>query len=169
MKLRALGGLLFAGVAAASIGACDDSFWNGYSSDTWDPNYDPCARYTTCGACTPVIGCGWCATNDHFGTCRSSPSTCPWSDFNWSWQPNGCSRLNAPNGSGGGTSAQGGFNSPGGGTNFINSTGVPVEAGTPKDGGSSVQVDSSQPVSTPPASSSMPADAACDGSKTQSP
>lgn len=65
---------------------------------------DPCARFTSCGACTPVNGCGWCGatgqcvsgtqTGPVRGTCASGyawlPQECP------TTQPTGTAQFGEP-------------------------------------------------------------------------
>jgi len=53
-----------------------------------NPNIDPCSAYTTCGICTPVLGCGWCAAPGDHGACSSDPDTC--APESWTWNPSGC-------------------------------------------------------------------------------
>ncbi len=62
---------------------------------------DPCARFASCGGCTPNNGCGWCPGDN---TCRNGSSNAPFNGAatcgGWVWDPNDCS--------GGGTSSSGG-------------------------------------------------------------
>ncbi len=49
-----------------------------------------CSVETTCGSCTPVLGCGWCQYEDGTGACTTSPSRCKGDTFRWSWEPSTC-------------------------------------------------------------------------------
>jgi len=51
---------------------------------------DPCTRFTSCGSCTPVRGCGWCAHGQDGGICLSDPLSCPGPKFTWTWEPSAC-------------------------------------------------------------------------------
>jgi hypothetical protein len=52
-----------------------------------------CRAYTTCGACTPVPGCGWCQPAGQ-GYCVDDPDDCDSNlEFNWTWEPAGCPRV----------------------------------------------------------------------------
>jgi hypothetical protein len=52
---------------------------------------DPCLRFASCGECTPVRGCGWCARPDAAAVCLSDPNECPGPKFTWTWEPIACS------------------------------------------------------------------------------
>jgi hypothetical protein len=50
-----------------------------------------CGAITTCGACTPVLGCGWCQYEDGKGTCATGPDACGNAKpFRWNWDPETC-------------------------------------------------------------------------------
>ena len=50
----------------------------------------PCRRFTTCGSCTPVLGCGWCSSGDK-GMCADQPNECAGAmSFAWTWESSGC-------------------------------------------------------------------------------
>jgi hypothetical protein len=51
---------------------------------------DPCLRFTSCGECTPVRGCGWCARPDAAAVCLSDPLSCPGPQFTWTWESVAC-------------------------------------------------------------------------------
>lgn len=54
---------------------------------------DPCLRFTSCGSCTPVRGCGWCTHEGDGGVdglCLSDPLSCPGPKFTWTWEPLAC-------------------------------------------------------------------------------
>src|SRR5687767_4357698 len=51
---------------------------------------DPCLRFTSCGECTPVRGCGWCARPGATAVCLSDPLSCPGPQFTWTWEPLAC-------------------------------------------------------------------------------
>jgi hypothetical protein len=83
---RLLGWFLGASTIALSLAACDAE------SDVYgDPRYeDPCLQYASCGACTPVPGCGWCFTATS-GACVSHPDECAGAtSFGWTWEKSGC-------------------------------------------------------------------------------
>jgi hypothetical protein len=76
---------------ALVVGACnggDDSSssFGGYSSY----GGDGCQQFTSCTACTPVPGCGWCFDSDGRGMCAASPDECATPAFSWTWNPSGC-------------------------------------------------------------------------------
>jgi hypothetical protein len=46
----------------------------------------PCEQFTSCGTCTPVLGCGWCQSGDK-GICTSNPDSCAGvASFSWTWE-----------------------------------------------------------------------------------
>ncbi|MGZ3452313.1 MAG: hypothetical protein ACXVEF_22075 [Polyangiales bacterium] len=50
-----------------------------------------CGALTTCGACTPVLGCGWCQYEDGRGRCTTGPESCGSTQpFRWNWDPETC-------------------------------------------------------------------------------
>jgi hypothetical protein len=63
---------------------------------------DSCQAASSCGACTPLRGCGWCAGGDGSGRCLSEPNLCSGARFTWTWEPSACSASSAD---GGGTTA----------------------------------------------------------------
>jgi hypothetical protein len=89
MLARRLGVVFFTLAAASGLGACDERWGrHGYGYPYY---YDYCREYTTCGRCTPVLGCGWCGnTTNSGGYCRSDPDLCPGSSFTWTWESSGC-------------------------------------------------------------------------------
>jgi hypothetical protein len=76
-------------VFALTVGGCiadDGSGSNG--TNTADPY--GCQRHTTCGSCTPVLGCGWCTIADK-GLCVADPDQCAAAPaFQWTWELSGC-------------------------------------------------------------------------------
>jgi hypothetical protein len=76
---------------ALVIGACnggDDSTatsFGGYAGYGGG-----CQMFTSCTACTPVPGCGWCFDSDGNGMCAPSPDECATPAFSWTWNPSGC-------------------------------------------------------------------------------
>src|SRR4051812_24993257 len=95
MIFRRWSAVLFASVAACAVAACDDGGWGrpyGYG-----PQQDPCLRFTSCGSCTPVLGCGWCGTGENpGGECHSGPEQCLGTYFTWTWEAKGCFPAVAP-------------------------------------------------------------------------
>jgi hypothetical protein len=76
-------------VFALTVGGCiadDGSGSNGtYTADPYG-----CQRHTTCGSCTPVLGCGWCTIADK-GLCVADPDQCAAAPaFQWTWELSGC-------------------------------------------------------------------------------
>jgi hypothetical protein len=80
-------------IIAAMIGA-----FCSLSCDS--PDYGPppvrrgprsfCEQFTSCGACTPVLGCGWCQAGDK-GLCAADPNACEGAtSFSWTWDSSGC-------------------------------------------------------------------------------
>jgi hypothetical protein len=53
-----------------------------------------CNAYTTCGSCTPVMGCGWCF-NHLGGVCASSSDQCSGNAYSWTWVPDFCPDVGA--------------------------------------------------------------------------
>jgi hypothetical protein len=72
---------------------------------------DPCLRFTSCGDCTPVRGCGWCAHGDAAGVCLRDPIECPGPQFTWTWEPVACT----PGQDGGATPSEAGVSDGDGG------------------------------------------------------
>ena len=77
-------------VPALLLGACEGD--NSTSSGaTYGYSYYACYQYTSCAACTPVLGCGWCDKADGTGMCADDPNDCAAaSTFRWTWEPTGC-------------------------------------------------------------------------------
>jgi Plexin repeat len=45
-----------------------------------------CEQFTSCSACTPVLGCGWCQAGDK-GLCAEDPDACARAaSFSWTWE-----------------------------------------------------------------------------------
>ncbi len=89
-----------AGLAvAAAVAACGDSGSSASSgAGVAGGGYAGlCSQYTTCGSCTPVVGCGWCF-NATGGTCAAGPDECAFGssvEFTWTWDPSGCPDVDA--------------------------------------------------------------------------
>lgn len=49
-----------------------------------------CSSFTSCGTCTPVLGCGWCAYEGGGGACTTGPDQCSGHTFRWNWDPVDC-------------------------------------------------------------------------------
>jgi hypothetical protein len=90
---RFLVGFLLCGVTAALVAACDEGR-RGY--DYVYPHGPGrgyvCSQFTSCGSCTPVEGCGWCAFQGR-GACVSDPDFCGANQFSFTWDPSGCAAL----------------------------------------------------------------------------
>jgi hypothetical protein len=101
MKKRILGGALVALVTTLMASACDDG---GYSYERGGDDYDyGCRRFTSCGTCTPVDGCGWCQTGVGKGLCAADPDECAGATaFSWTWDPSGCTATPAGDADAGG-------------------------------------------------------------------
>jgi hypothetical protein len=85
--VRLIAGACLAAAIGVLVGACsgdDSSGGYGYVSG---PNAQ-CQTYTTCGSCTPALGCGWCYAGH--GACLSDPSMCSGASTDWTWNPSGC-------------------------------------------------------------------------------
>ena len=96
---RTYAAILLATAIALPLGACgDDSSGGGGSYGYADPY--GCQQFATCGACTPVPGCGWCFHGTS-GVCTSDPDQCAQvvSEFTWTWNPSGCPDVDASVGS----------------------------------------------------------------------
>jgi hypothetical protein len=66
------------------VGGCGEGRGHG-------PVADPCRRFASCGACTPIRGCGWCSHGqDGGGICLRDPIECPGPQFTWTWEPVAC-------------------------------------------------------------------------------
>lgn len=56
----------------------------------YGPGAYGCEQYTSCGTCTPVLGCGWCWVGDK-GLCAADPDQCATAaTFSWTWESSGC-------------------------------------------------------------------------------
>jgi hypothetical protein len=89
---RTFASALVVSVLGLAFAACDsgDGYGeSGYGGIDYGPAYG-CGAYTSCQACTPVNGCGWCYDSDGTGTCTASPSLCKTPSFSWTWNPEGC-------------------------------------------------------------------------------
>lgn len=90
MKRRIYASALVGLLGTLTASACDSNsdYGNGYGGD---PAYY-CRQYTSCGTCTPVLGCGWCQTAGGKGMCADDPNDCAGATaFSWTWEPSGCS------------------------------------------------------------------------------
>lgn len=79
-------------LVALSLAGCssdDEAYYARRHPD--DHDVPPCAMQTSCGTCTPVLGCGWCQYDDGTGACTTSPSRCKGDTFRWAWEPSTCS------------------------------------------------------------------------------
>jgi hypothetical protein len=82
-QARALLALTF---ALLSGGCIDNGGYTG--SQTYGPV--DCTRFTSCAACTPVLGCGWCWMGNK-GACVDQPNACAGvANFSWTWELSGC-------------------------------------------------------------------------------
>jgi hypothetical protein len=88
---RLIAGTLGAAAVALAIGACDDGGHRDMGYGQGGAN-GFCQQYLSCGTCTPVVGCGWCATGaGGEGTCAADPDECATATkFYWTWEPTGC-------------------------------------------------------------------------------
>lgn len=78
------------GNASGPIGGSCAGNWAWLPSDCRSGTTDPCNRYTTCGTCTPISGCGWCgAMNRCVSGTMSGPRTGSCSS-GWAWLPMEC-------------------------------------------------------------------------------
>jgi hypothetical protein len=95
---RTYAAILLATAIALPLGACGDDGSGGYSYG-YATAYG-CEQFTTCGTCTPVLGCGWCFHGTS-GVCTSDPDQCAQvtSEFTWTWNPSGCPDVDASVGS----------------------------------------------------------------------
>jgi hypothetical protein len=95
---RTYAAILLATAIALPLGACGDDSSGGYYYGVADPY--GCQQFTTCGSCTPVLGCGWCFHGTS-GVCTSDPDQCAQvvSEFTWTWDPSGCPDVDASVGS----------------------------------------------------------------------
>jgi hypothetical protein len=80
--------LVALGGAALLASACDDG-GDRHGRHHHHQESASCSAESTCGTCTPVVGCGWCFTPDG-GACVSGPDECPTDATGWTWDPPGC-------------------------------------------------------------------------------
>jgi hypothetical protein len=79
--------LLCLGILTALVGCLDpNDGGSGYGYQPPGPRGPRrCEQFTTCGTCTPVLGCGWCWTGDK-GLCTDQPNACAGAtSFDWTW------------------------------------------------------------------------------------
>lgn len=89
--LAAIGLASLLGLASLALGACSDEHMREGRGASGGGDYDdPCAAYASCGACTPILGCGWCERSDGTTACLSGPGQCSNYQFRWTWEPAGC-------------------------------------------------------------------------------
>jgi hypothetical protein len=95
---RTYAAVILATAVALPLGACggDDSGGGYYYGGSGSGGAAGCGQYTTCGTCTPVVGCGWCF-NSTGGVCTTDPNECAQvtSEFTWTWDPPGCPDVDA--------------------------------------------------------------------------
>ncbi len=87
--------LLLCGASAALAAACDGGRWGyDYVYPYGTGRAYACSQFTSCGSCTPVEGCGWCAFQGG-GACVSQPDFCGvhHEQFSFTWEPSGCAAL----------------------------------------------------------------------------
>jgi hypothetical protein len=93
MQLRRFATLATVGTLLV-LAACESSSdWSGSSvaSAGRDGDQGPCAQVSSCLACTPIVGCGWCQFPDGTGRCVDDPDQCSEQKvFSWTWDPDGC-------------------------------------------------------------------------------
>src|SRR5579883_2723767 len=86
---RAFTGMIAAAAVVVAVGACGDDSASSWSGAGPAYNVD-CGQYSSCGTCTPVVGCGWCFAASGTGFCASTPAACPGAPARWTWDPPGC-------------------------------------------------------------------------------
>jgi Plexin repeat len=92
MKRQLKQQLLWLAVCVAAAGCLDPNGDGNVSYDRSGPRgvEQRCGQYTSCGTCTPVLGCGWCSTGDK-GLCAAQPNDCAAAmSFDWTWETSGC-------------------------------------------------------------------------------
>jgi hypothetical protein len=91
---------------------------------------DPCQQFTSCGTCTPVLGCGWCWSGSK-GTCVSEPNECANAPtFEWTWESAGCPAGDAGATPDGGAKGDAGTTSDAGATSDADAPAdIPSDAG----------------------------------------
>ncbi len=86
MKLLAYAALIG---AFCSLG-CDQPYGDGGYDPRGQGQRSFCAQFTTCGSCTPILGCGWCQAGSK-GLCAEDPNACEGAEsFSWSWESATC-------------------------------------------------------------------------------
>lgn len=86
MQSRSL--LLLSGLVVGLFACSPDEGHHGGGRARPEPA--PCEAQTTCGACTPILGCGWCQYADGSGSCASGPEACRELSFRWNWETVDC-------------------------------------------------------------------------------
>lgn len=87
-------GLLF------GLGACSsDEEHHGGRRSRQQPA-PTCAAQTSCGSCTPILGCGWCQYEDGTGSCATGPDACRDLSFRWNWETVDCPAATTPSDAG---------------------------------------------------------------------
>jgi hypothetical protein len=84
--------LMWLAVCLAAAGCLDPNSDGNVSYDRPGPRgvEQRCSQYTSCGTCTPVLGCGWCSSGDK-GLCAAQPNDCAAAmSFDWTWETSGC-------------------------------------------------------------------------------
>jgi len=79
--------LLVSGLVFGLVACSSDEHHHGMRSGQRPTQ---CELQTTCGTCTPIMGCGWCQYEDGTGSCATGPSACRELSFRWNWEPTDC-------------------------------------------------------------------------------
>jgi hypothetical protein len=82
--------LLALSTAVVAVAGCSSDDQSDRGGDYGYPQDDKCNAATSCGECTPILGCGWCSYPDGTGACASSAARCTGDTFRWNWEPTGC-------------------------------------------------------------------------------
>jgi hypothetical protein len=90
---RAVSLAVVLGLVVAASSACDDPNDDRYAHAS--SSHANCRAQTSCGACTPVLGCGWCFIGTSTGVCVDGPYVCPSDATGWTWDPPGCDDVEA--------------------------------------------------------------------------
>jgi MYXO-CTERM domain-containing protein len=95
--------LCMSGTASGPTGAACGGPWAWVPMQCAAPTTDaavtdPCARYTTCGTCTPVDGCGWCGATGRCASGTQSGPTRGTCGGGYAWFPEECSMAGTPSG-----------------------------------------------------------------------
>jgi hypothetical protein len=87
MKHHLAAALLLGSLCSASCYEPD----GGYASpSTGFHDRGFCEQFTSCGTCTPVLGCGWCQSGSK-GLCAPDPDRCDQAaSFSWTWELDFC-------------------------------------------------------------------------------